>query len=198
MRMAFGLVSLLVTVGIIVFVMAWYLDKTQGDMSAGKYAREEARQIAGYSEDGTRAMDSIATEPANTPGGRFHGIKVTNVVTGGAMDQYFGLLPGDVVVEVGGMKLADISNNDPDLANAQVVEAFQRKQALTVERNGQRITLPDDRTAASAGATTAPATPAVPPTAEVPPVPSAGGSNGDSLTRQLDAIRSGGGSNANP
>ena len=99
MRMAFGLIGLLVTIGVIVMIMNTVLKKEQAVFSASKTAREEVTQIGGYSEDQTPAQNSVTFEPTDT-GGRFDALRVTAVIKNGAMDKFYGLRANDVVVEI--------------------------------------------------------------------------------------------------
>ena len=194
MRMAFGLVSLLVTLGIIVLVMSMMLDKQTGSIPVALRAREEAKQIAGVGQDGEAATRSAYFEQGSS-GGKFNKLIVRHVVRGGAYDTYFGLKLGDEVVEIeqsgSMMKLNDISNGDPDLARALISDAYARQQHIIVIRNGERVTLPmapgavaPGTVIAGAAPTTAPAAPAA---AAQQPAPEQ--DNRSSLTKQLDAIK---------
>src|SRR3712207_5393237 len=141
MRMAFGLVSVLVTVGIIILVMSMMLDKQGGSISTGIEARKQAQQIAGVGRDGEAATQSAEFEPG-TGSGKLQKLTVTKVVPGGAYDTYFGLQVGDEVVgiEMAGNMLSvnDAGNGDAGLAEALVSDAYARSQHITVVRNGQR------------------------------------------------------------
>ena len=55
MRMAFGLIGILVTLGVIVWVLSWTLGPIGQNLHTGKVKKEEARQIAGYDESGIKA-----------------------------------------------------------------------------------------------------------------------------------------------
>src|SRR5829696_19256 len=145
MRMAFGLVSVLVTIGIIILVMSLMLDKSTGSIPVALRAREEAKQIAGVGQDGEAATRSAYFAQGES-NGKFDRLIVQHVVRGGAYDTYFGLKLGDEVVgiEQSGsmMKVNDISNGDPDLARALISDAYARQQRIIVIRNGERVTLP--------------------------------------------------------
>jgi hypothetical protein len=195
MRMAFGLVSLLVTIGIIALVMSMMLDKQTGSIGAGIVAREEAKQIAGIGQDGEAATHSAYFENGQT-GGKFGKLITMQVVPGGAYDTYFGLQKDDEVVEIeqsgSMMKVNDISNGDPDLARALISDAYARQQHIIVVRNGVRMTLPG-----------VPPTPTVPMVAGVPttapaapagatPAPAPAQDDRTPLTRQLDLLKGAG------
>jgi hypothetical protein len=193
MRMAFGLVSLLVTLGIIVLVMSMMLDKQTGSIPVAIAAREQAKQIAGVGEDGEAATRSAYFEEGRSGGGKFDKLIVKHVVRGGAYDTYFGLLPGDEVVEIeqGGsmMRVNDISNGDPDLARALISDAYARQQHIIVNRAGTRLTLPiAPGTIVVVAPTTGPA-PAAAAAAPGTAPPQAPQDNRSTLTRQLDAIK---------
>jgi hypothetical protein len=190
MRMAFGLVSVLVTVGIIILVMSMMLDRQTGSIPAGIEARKQAQQIAGVGRDGEAATQSAFFEEDST-GGKLRKLTVTKVVPGGAYDTYFGLQVGDEVIEIeqsGNLtSVNDAGNGDAELAKALVSDAYARSQHIVVMRNGQRLTLPLAPGTAvvagpGAGSTTAPAAPANPPA-----------DSGTPLSRQLDLLKSAGG-----
>jgi hypothetical protein len=172
MRMAFGLVGVLITIGIIVLVMSQYLTKSSLDIKAGNQAREQVKQIGGMSEDQTPAIQSFETDAIRT-GGKLDNLLVTKVTPGGAADKYFGLKKDDSIIEVsvGGslMKLGDYATADPELAKAAVVDAFRTNQQIKVVRNGQEILLP------------------------APGASKAAPASGNPLSQQLDAIQSTGG-----
>jgi hypothetical protein len=171
--MAFGIVGLLVTLGVVVMLMSQYLDKSGADINAGNKAREEVKQLGGMSEDATPAIHSFATSPMMS-GGKLDNLLVTAVVPGGAADKYFGLKKDDAIIEVsmGGslMKVGDIGSGDAELAKAQVVDAFSKQQQIKVVRDGQEIVLP---------------------AAPAPGAPAASKKDaGNPLSQQLDAIQS--------
>src|SRR5918995_16930 len=99
MRMAFGLVSVLVTIGIIILVMSMMLDQTTGSIPIGMKARDQAEQISGRGQDGEAATES-AHLVSDTSGGKLRGLVVKRVVPGGAYDTYFTLMPDDRIVEI--------------------------------------------------------------------------------------------------
>lgn len=163
MRAGVGLVAILVCAGIAIY---WFAETQIPIAKVGRKAQGQAQQISGRGQDGESAMDSFATD-AEYSGARLKGLVVTNVSTGGAMQTYYGLLTGDRITGIGGTKLNDVSNNDDGLAKALVAEAFQKRQTLDIERNGQAMTLPTPAgaqamapgTPAAGNATGPPATP---------------------------------------
>lgn len=137
MRAMFGLVSLLVTMGIILWLFSMYSIPTARE---GKKAQDEARQISGRGEDGRAAISSFKVEP-QLRGNRLQALDVTDVTPGGALAGY-GLQKGDQIIQINGTKVGDLSNNDAELAKAQVHDAFRASQPIVVMRGGREITLP--------------------------------------------------------
>jgi hypothetical protein len=139
MRAGIGLLALLVTFALIIWLFAAFeIPKAK----AGKHAQEQAKQISGRSEDGTPAMDTFETQGVMR-GSKLDALQVTSVTAGGAMDAYYGLRVNDEITGVNGMSLDTISNNDDGLAKAQVVqEGFSKKGPLNIRRHGHPLTLP--------------------------------------------------------
>jgi C-terminal processing protease CtpA/Prc len=139
MRAGFGLVAILVTLGVIIMIMHTYT------LPAAKQAIQTRKKVEeqfsmNTPEGMADAQASIVLDDA-TRGGRFNGLQVTSVVTGGPMNKVFGLLAGDQIVAIGGQKLRDPPYNDPEMARATLYEAKLRQQPLTVIRNGEEIQL---------------------------------------------------------
>jgi C-terminal processing protease CtpA/Prc len=139
MRAGFGLVAILVTLGVIIMIMhAYTLPAAQQAVQTKKKVEE---QFGMNTPEGMAdAQASIVLDDA-TRGSRFNGLQVTSVVTGGPMNKTFGLLAGDEIVAIGGQRLRDAPYNDPEMARAMLYEAKLRQQPLTVMRNGQEIQL---------------------------------------------------------
>ena len=163
MRMIFGLVSLLVVIAIMMIMFKTFEAPT---IQTGNKAKEQAAQISGRGQDGGDAMSSFQTQP-KLRGANLDGLTVLSVHPTGAMADYYGLQAGDEILQVDGMKIGDISNDDAETAKAMVVEkGFQASAPILVLRNGQRFSLPADRNIAT---TTAPAvTATAPPAANAP------------------------------
>jgi hypothetical protein len=152
MRMAFGLVSLLVFVGI---YMVWFGETQAPVIEQGNEAKKSAERIAGRGPDGLPATESATFEPQSKDG-RTTSLRVTEVVPAGVLGQHFGLMKGDEIVRVGEFDVRDYPGGD-DLAIAMTYEAAQRQSPLTVLRNGQRLTLtPGSKAPVAPGASPAP------------------------------------------
>jgi len=191
MRMAFGLVGLLVSVAILVYVWSFY---TAGVATSGSQARDVAEQIAGVESSGLggRASDWIKlTDYA--PGGKLQGMTVSQVAAGSSIQSYFGIKAGDRIINVGPQSVKDIG--DADMARALIAESYQRRWALVVMRGNERLELPQTpkpspitNTPSAAPTAAVPANaPGATPAATPPAQPKAA-----PLQRQLDLIRGAG------
>lgn len=199
MRMAFGLTGLLVTVAILVYVWSSYTEQTA---RSGLIARGAAEQIAGVeSGDLTgHVSEHIKLSEFAGPDGKLKAVLVNQIDSGSSMQAYYGLRPGDQIIEVGVMRVRDM---DGGLAVAMVQEAYQRKQPLAVVRDGRRLDLPQARTApaplAPPVANPQPAAPAPTPGPVATPAPAPAPApaapaqkvepKSNPLHRQLDAIK---------
>ena len=137
MRAAFGLVGILVVLAIIILI--WRMGGHPADViNAAKPAVDSARQIAGQDAQGIKAQDSIRLDPVLADG-KLKYVLVDDIVPGGPMDKYFGLKRNDSILSVGPLDLCDY---DGEHAKALIYEAYQRRQELTVMRNGEKTKLP--------------------------------------------------------
>jgi hypothetical protein len=177
MRAAFGLVGILVVVGVIVWLMGskgGMLDKTRADLQAGERAKQQINVIAGNSADGQiKFRDSITIDLA-TSGGKTQGLLVTSINTAGPAYTYFGLQKGDVVIDLGQMGKVAGQTWSADEALDWLDDAYRKQQHIVVVRSGQNITLPQP------GGTVAPA----PTNAQQP-----ANTKSNPLGDQLDAIQ---------
>jgi len=138
MRVMFGLVSLLVTIGVIVMIMHYYtLPAVQQQTQIKKRVEEkfESNTPSGYKAQ----QDSIDVVESTNGSGRFDGLQVKSIVPGGAMQTYFPLMAGDVIISVGEVRFD--STTGFDLARDMLFEAKMRQQDLTVVRGGKTIVL---------------------------------------------------------
>ncbi|HEV7298502.1 MAG TPA: hypothetical protein VGN72_03995 [Tepidisphaeraceae bacterium] len=161
MRWIFGLGGILITLLVIVIMLSAKGgpgDYTVTVLQKGKEARVEANQLAGKDADGMRTSDSIVME-AVPAGNRTGALLVSNIVVGGPMETYFGLKADDKIIEVGPQRVRDI--DDPELAKALTLEAYQRRQTLVVDRGGAKFELPGN-IPLDGGVPGVPGTPATP------------------------------------
>jgi C-terminal processing protease CtpA/Prc len=137
MRAIFGLVSLLVVVGIMMLI---FKSIEAPQLEVGKKAQDQAQQISGRDANGIPAKDSYTAEsfPDNGP---FRGIKIDTLTDGGAMQTYYGLKPGDVVMQINSNDVTALGGSY-DMAKAELDEAFQNASPLTVIRDDNKMSLP--------------------------------------------------------
>src|SRR5687767_2584780 len=135
MRMGFGLVSVLVVLAII---LIWFKNTQVPVIEKGQEAKEQAKQIAGRGPDQLPASQSVKLEP-QMKNNQIESLLVTEVTPGGALDQYFGLKKGDVIVKVGQFDIRGNPYNEQ--AEVMVFEAAQTNKEIIVLRSGQRVTL---------------------------------------------------------
>src|SRR5688500_6399021 len=155
MRMAIGHEVILVTLGVIIWIMtAVTLPATKQALDVKKKVEPQVEQIAGHTADGTRAVDTFQVK-SQERGGRLSGLVVTKVVQGAAMDKYFGLKEGDIVTEIGPLAVRDMGGAEE--AKDFVVAEYQRSGQITVTREGKEMKLPLPDHGKKPGA--APATP---------------------------------------
>jgi hypothetical protein len=167
MRMAFGLVSILVTIGVIAWLMhAIYLPDTQASLAAQKKADTFLNQLNGQDDNGVKVEDSYKVFPDSRDDGKLQDLQVTQVLAGGPIDVKFGLKPNDVIIAAidGHLVRTDLNglNSDQDGKDA-IRDAYTGGGQLVVERNNMQVTLPLAKSAQNPIAN-----PAVPPTALTP------------------------------
>jgi hypothetical protein len=151
---ALGLLGMLVVIGVIAWIMsATILPHTEQVIKTQKKLDPQVKQMAGRDAQGYDARDSITIKP-ELRNGRLTGILVTDVIADGAMEKYFGVKQGDVIVEIapgGGamMPVADMGSAAD--AKDMLLSSYANSQQITVMRAGKKLTLP--ATPPSAGPT---------------------------------------------
>ncbi|HEY8666983.1 MAG TPA: hypothetical protein VIL86_09975 [Tepidisphaeraceae bacterium] len=146
MRMGFGLVSLLVTVGIIALLMSKMIDKG-GPVRKGLETQEQLKPITaqGYRD----AKESITLDGQLNANSRLEYVTVADLVPAGTMQTHFLLQKGDQIIAVGvrgfpkPLKFSELPTgpNDPEAAKDAIIEAYQVGLPLVVQRNGVQVTL---------------------------------------------------------
>jgi S1-C subfamily serine protease len=135
MRMGFGLVGLLVTIGVIIVIWSKYtLPVAQQAVQTRNQVEQKFGPYSGASGV-MKATDSMKVQP-QPAGSRPTSLLVTDIVPGGPMAA-FGLRKGDEVIEVGPTLVRD----DADMAKAMLFEAPLRQLAVVVMRDGKRTTI---------------------------------------------------------
>jgi hypothetical protein len=142
MRAGFGLVGLLICIGVIVWIMkAAILPHTEATLQAKKKAEDTLNPIAGYSRDGSmKFSDSLVVE-TETKGGKIAAIDVTSVVAGGPADTDYGLKEGDAITDIGELSVKDNIQSESDAMNQIVQFGYERSAPLIVMRDGAKLTL---------------------------------------------------------
>lgn len=162
MRAAFGLVSILVVVGIIALLWSQYNPVV---VEEGRKAEDKMEQIAGKG-----AATSIKLEPRHDDG-KLRALHVDEIEADGPMAKYFGLRRDDLIVKITSQDFTQkVAELGFDEAKARVLEAYQRSGSLTILRGGKELVLPEPGSSPQRGGQ------------------SNTGNSG--IDRQLDAIRS--------
>jgi hypothetical protein len=152
MRAAFGLVSLLVVMAIILLLFSMYSIPAA---KQGKVAQNQARQIAGLDEDNVPVTDAVTLD-AQDRNGRMEGAVVTSITPGSALQKRYGLQNGDVILEMGPLSVKNNMSSAPE-AKDFLLDAYQKNQPVVVMRGWERLTLPQDMARAAGAADRAPA-----------------------------------------
>jgi hypothetical protein len=161
MRMAFGLVGVLVALGVLVLLMNMQLDSVQTSVKARDSAKEQINAISGKDAEGVPFSETLKLQP-DPEIGKLLGLRVTKVDPANPMAVHYGLIDDDLIVEIGPQRVKDIG--DSELAIPLVMESKARNWDLVVVRGGQEIKLPQ----AKAGG--APPAPAASPTPSANPM----------------------------
>ncbi len=188
MRFALGLGGLLVVIGVIVWIMGapgGELDQAKSAIDARNKVDPQIKQWSGKSADGSSAKDSATFQAQFNTSGKLIGLVVTDVVSGGAYDQHFGLKTFDTIIQIGPM---DLKTQDASMAEAMMVESFARNYDIVVMRANGKVTLPLPPGSVASPAPTAAATgqPTPAPTNAQPKPPKSKG-----LSGQLETIQQG-------
>src|SRR4051794_16336180 len=97
MRAGFGLVSILVAIGLI----AWLMSKGVGMQGTDRQTQSriaDAAQVAGYARDQSMPFPSSLVVQPGTTNGKLTSLLVTAVTTGGPAETYFGLQVNDAII----------------------------------------------------------------------------------------------------
>lgn len=142
MRAGFGLVGILMTIGVIVWLWSSIvLPHDKAAIDAGRQATTQLNQIAGNSADGTMRFDQSLDFDLTRKGGRINDLIVLDVKPGGPAETFYGLRKNDFILELGPLAIRD-QINSKDEARDFLMDAYQRSQPIVIVRNGQKITLP--------------------------------------------------------
>ena len=138
MRAIFGLVGLLVVIGVI--VVFWSVFHPADIVRMSESPKQQAEQIAGVDRSGNRAKDSISLDPV-LKDGKLRYVLVEKIVAGGAMERYYGLKRGDAIIEASHL---DLKDQDGEMAIELIHKGYQSKATIVVIRDGKHIQLPQE------------------------------------------------------
>jgi hypothetical protein len=147
MRMAFGLVGLLVTIGVIAWFMHMiYLPDVQASLAAQKKADTFVNQLNGQDNQGIPIENMYSVYADTRSDGKLQDLQITNVVSGSAIQTRFGLMNNDVVIAAidSHMVRTDLNGLDDEQAGKDAIrDAYTGDGGqLVVIRNDQQLTLP--------------------------------------------------------
>jgi hypothetical protein len=128
---------------------------------SNKEMREDAQALSGKDSQGRLVTETLTFQPAEK-NGKIYGIQVLTVEPGEAMDQRYGIKPGDIIVGDTQTPFDLMVNNAQD-SKSFIHTAYQYNRPLEVQRNGVKISLPEQRSAS------APIDPTAPPAANTAP-----------------------------
>lgn len=143
MRWAFGVVSILLAAGLVIWMMAGpggSIGQTQAVLEAGRDAERQVQVIAGNNPKGDRKATETATYTLGERGGRVVSIIINTIEADGAMALRYGLQTGDAIIEIGPLLVADFVSDEESAENF-LLDAYGRGQALKVRRGNAEITL---------------------------------------------------------
>jgi hypothetical protein len=155
-----GLIGLLMGVGIM-FYLSFGGGTNPGTVRPALEAKRETKElvnaVSGRDANSVPVTDSITftLEPK--------GVRVKTVDPQGALAKQFGLIPGDLITEIGPLAADQFATSESD-AKAFMQAQYARPDAWTVVRGTQRIKLPEQRNVGLESVATPPAVPTTPET----------------------------------
>ncbi len=152
MRVAFGLVGLLVTIAVIVWIMhEIYLPDIQASQAVQQKAQTFVDTLNAQDENGVPITEMYSVYADMRDDGKLQDLQITKVVPGSVFQTRFGVMPNDVVVAAIDSHLVrtDLNGLDDEQAGKDAIrDAYTGDGGqLVVIRNSQTITLPLAKTA---------------------------------------------------
>jgi hypothetical protein len=146
MRMVFGLAGLLVTIGVIAWIMAKVeLPATQDAIHVQDQAQVMTDQISGRDSNGVDIGKTYADYADMRDDGKLQDIQITNLAADSALATRFGVQKNDVVlvaIDSHGVDTPLNGLNSEEEGKDAIREAYQPGGQLVVQRGDQKITLP--------------------------------------------------------
>jgi hypothetical protein len=144
--MAFGLAGLLVTLGVVIFIMKYfYFPDIQASQHAQQHAEDVVNQISGKDENGNRIEDTYTLFADERNDGKLQDFQVTQVNPGSPMETMFGLKANDVIIAAidGHTVRTDLNGlADEDDGRSAIRDAYTTGGKLIIQRGDQQLTLP--------------------------------------------------------
>ena len=146
MRMAFGLVSLLVTIGVIAWIMhSVELPYTQSSVKAMQDTQQFTNQLSGVDDKGIIITDTVSLFADTRNDGKLQDLQVTQVLPNSPLLTKYGLKVNDVIVAVidGHTVRTDLNGlNDEQAGRDAIRDAYSTGGQIVVQRGDDRLTLP--------------------------------------------------------
>lgn len=134
MRMAFGLVGLLIAAGFIIFMFQM---SAKNSLDVKKKVEQQLRPMGATGQ--REAKESVTLDGLNS-GSKFNSLLVRDIVAGGPIEQRYGLKKEDTITALNGLDIR--THNDADTAVEMFFDNYVRGGTVTVIRDGQQMTLP--------------------------------------------------------
>jgi hypothetical protein len=150
MRMAFGLGGVLVTIGVIVWIMGKAeLPYDQAVIHASQKATDQVQQLSGRDENGNNIETTYSVFADNRSDGKLQDLQVTQLTPDSPLAHYFGLQKDDVILACvdGHTVRTDMAGLNDDRAGKDAIwDAYTTQGQMVVQRGDQQLTLPMAKT----------------------------------------------------
>lgn len=146
MKAGFGLVALLLSVGIILFLMAGPIGKggqsyLQTVTNVKKEKEPVVQQWGGKDVKGRALYDTVELVPWPETGS-MRGAMVNTIDATGPAATFYGLQTGDVIIRINSQDVGGFIITDEGAAEAFLTDAFRYSAPILIKREGQEMTLP--------------------------------------------------------
>lgn len=136
MRMAFGLVGLLIAVALMLYL---FTQNAATVTQQSKPAIDTAQRLTGQDDTGYKAKDSITLDGVYNPSGKFKALTVTQIDPAGPMAKHYALQKDDQITAVATFLFKD---SDEEMCKEWVLKAYTMAQPLSVTRGEEKISIP--------------------------------------------------------
>ena len=150
MRMALGLGGLLVTIGVIAWIMGKaILPYDKASIDASRKAAVTLNQISGRDENGNNIETTYSVFGDTRSDGKLQDLQVTQLSADSPLAHFFGLQKDDVILAgIDGHTVRTDMNglNDERAGKDAIWDAYTTQGQLIVQRGDQQLTLPVAKT----------------------------------------------------